>query len=104
MPGSMADISIAEKPSASKTALFIFGVLICLVISLWVVGVCLVIDFTLANVGVTPYESLSFYICRKNGWGVLQKFEAKRAARMGMRSYRTLSPRFASIAIPVISK
>ncbi|WP_228050898.1 TRAP transporter large permease [Pontibacterium sinense] len=47
--------------SLGVTALFIFGVPIFLVISLWVVGVSLVIDFTLANVGVTLYEGLSFY-------------------------------------------
>jgi len=47
--------------SLGVTALFILGVPIFLVISLWVVGVSLVIDFTLANVGVTLYEGLNFY-------------------------------------------
>jgi len=47
--------------SLGVTGLFILGVPIFLVISLWVVGVSLVIDFTLANIGVTLYEGLSFY-------------------------------------------
>lgn len=47
--------------SLGVTGLFILGIPIFLVISLWVVGVSLVIDFTLANVGVTLYEGLNFY-------------------------------------------
>ncbi len=47
--------------SIGVTLLFIVGVPIFLVIGLWVVGVSLVIDFTLANVGVTLYEGLNFY-------------------------------------------
>lgn len=43
------------------TFLFIIGVPIFLVIGFWVVGVSLVIDFTLANVGVTLFEGLSFF-------------------------------------------
>ncbi len=47
--------------SLGVTVLFLIGVPIFLVISLWVVGVSVVIDFTLANVGVTLHEGLSFY-------------------------------------------
>lgn len=47
--------------SIGVTILFVFGVPIFLVIGFWVVGVSLVIDFTLANVGVTLYEGLNFY-------------------------------------------
>lgn len=47
--------------SIAVTILFIVGVPIFLVIGLWVVGVSIVIDFTLANVGVTLYEGLNFY-------------------------------------------
>jgi|TARA_B110000881_G_C18581427_1_gene521980 C4-dicarboxylate transporter DctM subunit len=43
------------------SGLFFLGVPIFLVIGLWVVGISLVIDFTLANVGVTLYEGLNFY-------------------------------------------
>jgi len=43
------------------TVLFILGVPIFLVIGLWVVGVSVIIDFTLANVGVTLYEGLNFF-------------------------------------------
>ncbi|MEH6813464.1 MAG: TRAP transporter large permease subunit, partial [Motiliproteus sp.] len=47
--------------SLGVTGLFILGIPIFLVISLWVIGVSVVIDFTLANVGVTLYEGLNFY-------------------------------------------
>ena len=47
--------------SVGVTILFILGVPIFLVIGFWVVGVSLVIDFTLANIGVTLYEGLNFY-------------------------------------------
>jgi C4-dicarboxylate transporter, DctM subunit len=47
--------------SVGITGLFLLGVPIFLVISFWVIGVSLVIDFTLANVGVTLYEGLNFY-------------------------------------------
>ena len=43
------------------TILFVLGVPIFLVIGFWVVGVSLIIDFTLANVGVTLYEGLNFF-------------------------------------------
>lgn len=43
------------------TVLFILGVPIFLVIGFWVVGCSLVIDFTLANIGVTLFEGLSFF-------------------------------------------
>ena len=41
--------------------LFLVGVPIFLVIALWVTGVSLVIDFTLANIGVTLFEGLNFF-------------------------------------------
>ncbi len=47
--------------SIGVTILFVLGVPIFLIIGLWVVGVSLVIDFTLANVGVTLYEGLNFF-------------------------------------------
>lgn len=47
--------------SIGVTGLFILGVPIFLVIGFWVVGCSLVIDFTLANVGVTLFEGLSFF-------------------------------------------
>lgn len=47
--------------SVGVTILFVLGVPIFLVIGFWVVGVSLVIDFTLANIGVTLYEGLNFY-------------------------------------------
>ena len=47
--------------SIGVTVLFIIGVPIFLVIGLWVVGISIVIDFTLANVGSTLFEGLSFF-------------------------------------------
>ncbi len=47
--------------SLGVVALFLLGVPIFLVIGLWVTGVSLVIDFTLANIGVTLFEGLNFF-------------------------------------------
>ncbi len=47
--------------SAAVIGLFLIGVPIFLVIGFWVVGVSMVIDFTLANVGVTLFEGLNFF-------------------------------------------
>ncbi len=47
--------------SLGVTGLFLVGVPIFLVIALWVTGVSLVIDFTLANIGVTLFEGLNFF-------------------------------------------
>jgi C4-dicarboxylate transporter DctM subunit len=47
--------------SIGVTILFILGVPIFLVIGFWVVGVSLIIDFTLANIGFTLYEGLNFF-------------------------------------------
>ena len=47
--------------SAGVIVLFLIGVPIFLVIGYWVVGASLVIDFTLANVGVTLFEGLNFF-------------------------------------------
>lgn len=47
--------------SAGVIVLFLLGVPIFLVIGYWVVGASLIIDFTLANVGVTLFEGLNFF-------------------------------------------
>ena len=47
--------------SIGVTVLFILGVPIFLIIGYWVIGVSLVINFTLANIGVTLYEGLNFF-------------------------------------------
>ncbi len=47
--------------SIGVTVFFLLGVPIFLIIGYWVVGVSLVIDFTLANIGVTLYEGLNFF-------------------------------------------
>ncbi len=47
--------------SIGVSILFFLGIPIFLIIGLWVVGISLVIDFTLANIGVTLYEGLNFY-------------------------------------------
>lgn len=47
--------------SIGVTILFLLGVPIILVIGFWVVGVSLIIDFTLANIGYTLYEGLNFF-------------------------------------------
>ncbi|RIA47206.1 TRAP transporter large permease [Dichotomicrobium thermohalophilum] len=47
--------------SLGVMGLFLLGVPIFLVIGFWVIGVSLVIDFTLANLGVTLYEGLNFF-------------------------------------------
>jgi len=47
--------------SLGVVVLFLLGVPIFLVIGLWVTGVSLAIDFTLANIGVTLFEGLNFF-------------------------------------------
>jgi C4-dicarboxylate transporter DctM subunit len=47
--------------TAGVLALFVLGVPIFLVIGFWVIGASLVIDFTLANIGVTLFEGLNFF-------------------------------------------
>jgi TRAP-type C4-dicarboxylate transport system permease large subunit len=47
--------------SLGVTMFFVLGVPIFLVIGFWVIGVSLVLDFTLANIGVTLYEGLNFF-------------------------------------------
>lgn len=47
--------------SLGVVGLFLLGVPIFLVIALWVTGVSIVIDFTLANIGVTLFEGLNFF-------------------------------------------
>lgn len=57
----MTDGLLIGLISIGVTLLFLIGVPIFLIIGLWVVGVSLVIDFTLANIGVTLYEGLNFF-------------------------------------------
>ncbi len=47
--------------SIAVTILFVLGIPIFLIIGIWVVGVSIVIDFTLANVGATLFEGLNFF-------------------------------------------
>jgi len=47
--------------SLGVVVLFLIGVPIFLVIGLWVIGASIVIDFTLANIGVTLFEGLNFF-------------------------------------------
>lgn len=47
--------------SLGVVILFLIGVPIFLVIGLWVIGASVVIDFTLANIGVTLFEGLNFF-------------------------------------------
>lgn len=55
------DTILISLITAAVTVLFVIGVPIFLVIGFWVIGVSLVIDFTLANIGVTLYEGLNFF-------------------------------------------
>lgn len=57
----MENSTLITLISIGVTIMFILGVPIFLVIGFWVVGLSLVIDFTLANVGVTLFEGLSFF-------------------------------------------
>lgn len=57
----MTDGLLIGLITAGITLLFLLGVPIFLVIGLWVVGTSLVIDFTLANIGVTLFQGLSFF-------------------------------------------
>ncbi len=47
--------------SLAATLIFILGVPIFVVIGMWIIGISLVIDFTLANLGVTLFTGLSFF-------------------------------------------
>jgi len=47
--------------SVGVTILFLLGIPIFLVIGFWIVGISLIIDFTLANIGVTLFEGLNFF-------------------------------------------
>lgn len=47
--------------TAGVLVFFLLGVPIFLVIGFWVIGVSLIIDFTLANIGVTLFQGLSFF-------------------------------------------
>lgn len=57
----MTDGLLITLVSLGVSVLFLIGTPIFLVIGLWVVGVSFVIDFTLANIGVTLFEGLNFF-------------------------------------------
>lgn len=57
----MTDGFMIGLVTAGSTLIFLLGVPIFLVIGLWVVGTSLIIDFTLANIGVTLFQGLSFF-------------------------------------------
>ena len=57
----MSDGLLIMLVSLGVSMLFLIGTPIFLVIGLWVVGVSFVIDFTLANIGVTLFEGLNFF-------------------------------------------
>lgn len=57
----MTDGFLIGLITTGVTLFFLLGVPIFLVIGLWVVGISMVIDFTLANIGVTLFQGLSFF-------------------------------------------
>ncbi|GAA3539115.1 TRAP transporter large permease [Zobellella aerophila] len=57
----MSESTLIGLVSFISTLLFVFGVPIFLVIGIWVVGTSIIIDFTLANIGVTLFEGLNFF-------------------------------------------
>jgi len=57
----MSENELITITSVAVTALFLLGVPIFLVIGVWVVVVSILIDFTLANIGVTLFSGLNFF-------------------------------------------
>lgn len=57
----MTDGALIGLVTLGVTLFFLLGVPVFLVIGFWVVGVSIVIDFTLANIGVTLFQGLSFF-------------------------------------------
>ena len=57
----MTDGALIGLVTLGVTLFFLLGVPVFLVIGLWVVGVSIIIDFTLANIGVTLFQGLSFF-------------------------------------------
>ncbi|WP_018231260.1 TRAP transporter large permease [Thioalkalivibrio thiocyanodenitrificans] len=57
----MSDGQLILLVTLGVTFLFIIGVPVFLVIGFWIIGVSLIIDFTLFNLGSTLFEGLSFY-------------------------------------------
>lgn len=57
----MDDAALITLVSIATAGLFLLGVPIFLVIAVWVIGASLVVDFTLANLGVTLFEGLSSF-------------------------------------------
>ncbi|MGF1700857.1 TRAP transporter large permease [Photobacterium makurazakiensis] len=57
----MSDNLLIMITTLTVSVLFLLGVPIFLVIGLWVVGTSIIIDFTLANIGVTLFEGLNFF-------------------------------------------
>ena len=56
-----SDTQLIVAVSLAATLIFILGVPIFVVIGMWIIGISLVIDFTLANLGVTLFTGLSFF-------------------------------------------
>lgn len=56
-----SETQLIVAASIIATVLFILGVPIFVVIGMWIIGISLIIDFTLANLGVTLFEGLSFF-------------------------------------------
>jgi C4-dicarboxylate transporter DctM subunit len=57
----MTDGTLITLVSLGVCILFVIGVPIFLVLGLWIVGCSMIIDFTLANLGVTLFEGLNFF-------------------------------------------
>ena len=57
----MTDGALIGLVTLGVTLFFLLGVPVFLVIGLWVVGVSIIIDFTLPNIGVTLFQGLSFF-------------------------------------------
>ncbi len=57
----MSDGTLIGLVTLGVTLFFLLGVPVFLVIGLWVIGVSIIIDFTLANIGVTLFQGLSFF-------------------------------------------
>ncbi|MCE8023395.1 TRAP transporter large permease [Billgrantia aerodenitrificans] len=57
----MTDGALIGLVTLGVTLFFLLGVPVFLVIGFWVVGVSIIIDFTLANIGVTLFQGLSFF-------------------------------------------
>ncbi|PMR72541.1 TRAP transporter large permease [Billgrantia endophytica] len=57
----MTDGTLIGLVTLGVTILFLVGVPIFLVLGFWIVGTSIIIDFTMANIGVTLFQGLSFF-------------------------------------------